>query len=184
MLSPVEKILLARAHRVVEWLDEAVIAFLKTHDANMPTLEDLAPLGWETVARILWMKHDFARAKLFFRRDTVKCANRDCPSNCCLLNFNYQCGHAVFTVANASPPAFGAETVIFVMNVWCSICRLNPFGTTTSFTFYPCQRSCEGMVRVTRNVLIEEMFYEGPYQQNLLQLRTTNNLDISRPGQG
>jgi len=88
-LSPIEKILLARAHRVGAWLDEGVTN-LANRDFNLsPTLEDLATLGWETVARIVWI-NNYLRLPLRFRRDAIKCGH--CPSSSSLINANI-CGH-------------------------------------------------------------------------------------------
>ena len=56
-LSPIEKILLARAHRVGAWLEEGVNSLVTCNP--MPALEDLATLGCETVARILWIRDNF-----------------------------------------------------------------------------------------------------------------------------
>ncbi|KAJ3511036.1 hypothetical protein NLJ89_g4334 [Agrocybe chaxingu] len=51
-LLPMEKILLARAHKVAAWLDEGVTSLV--NGVPTPELEDLTALGWETAARILW----------------------------------------------------------------------------------------------------------------------------------
>ena len=74
--SPIEKILVARAHRVGGWLNDAVTS-LATCDP-MPTLEDLAStLGWETVARIFWIRDKLppkseTALRLRFTRDTLE----------------------------------------------------------------------------------------------------------------
>jgi len=72
-LSPVEKILLARAHKVAAWLEEGVTN-LASGDPSL-TLEDLAALGWETAARILWINlKDTSNANAFrFGSDAIKC---------------------------------------------------------------------------------------------------------------
>ncbi|KIM37710.1 hypothetical protein M413DRAFT_254032 [Hebeloma cylindrosporum] len=54
VLSPTEKIHLARAHKVAAWLDEGVTSLVSTD--QKPTLADLATLGWETAAQILWIR--------------------------------------------------------------------------------------------------------------------------------
>lgn len=54
-LSPIEKILLGRAYKVATWLHEGVTS-LVTGDPGSTTLEKLATLGWETAARILWIR--------------------------------------------------------------------------------------------------------------------------------
>jgi len=84
-----EKIQLARAHQVAAWFDEGITDLVSS---DQPTLDDLAILGWETAARILWMR---ARSQflmpantLYFRRGDIKC--RLC-SSASLVNFDYTC---------------------------------------------------------------------------------------------
>ena len=182
MLSPVEKILLARAHRVGAWLDEAVTNLTACKPADMPTLEDLATIGWETVARILWIRHKEATT-LFFRRDTIECVY--CLS---VIKSGYECGHLVFTVPATTPTVIGSKRKIFVSEIQCPICRLNPVGIF-GIKCDSCQHYSGLSVVVTASnpLMIEEMFGEEikDYEQSLLQLRTTidNNFDISRgPG--
>jgi len=72
-LSPVEKILLARAHKVAGWLEEGVTN-LASGDPSL-TLEDVAALGWETAARILWINlKDTSNANVFrLESGAIKC---------------------------------------------------------------------------------------------------------------
>ena len=60
---------------------------------DLPTLDDLAIFGWETAARILWMR---ARSQflipaktLYFRRGDIRC--RNCSSPASLINLGYTC---------------------------------------------------------------------------------------------
>ena len=60
---------------------------------DQPTLDDLAILGWETAARIFWMR---ARSQflmpantLYFRRGDIKC--RLCSSSASLINSDCTC---------------------------------------------------------------------------------------------
>ena len=85
-----EKVHLARAHQVAAWFDEGITGLVSS---DQPTLDDLAVLGWETAARILWMR---ARSQLlmpantlYFRRGDIKC--RHCSSTASLINSDSTC---------------------------------------------------------------------------------------------
>ena len=73
VLSPVEKILLVRAHKVAAWLNEGVTGLVGSDPRS--SLDDLATLGWETAARILWIRDNchslMAANTVTFRRDTI-----------------------------------------------------------------------------------------------------------------
>jgi len=87
ILSPIEKILLARAHRVSVWLDEAIT--ILAGGLPKPKLEDLVTLGWETAARILWIRDNANTSNnLCFKRDTIKCGH--CLSSSSLINHKFQ----------------------------------------------------------------------------------------------
>jgi hypothetical protein len=89
VLSPIEKIHLARVHKVAAWLDEGVTSLVS--GISKPTLHDLAPLGWETAAQILWIRDNIPGNSntLHFRRDGIKCGY--CSSSTSLINFDYNC---------------------------------------------------------------------------------------------
>ena len=76
-VSPVDKILLARAHRVLGWLEDAITSL--TSDDSQATLEDLATIGWETAARILWIIKSSPSLStsntLCFRTSAIKCGS-------------------------------------------------------------------------------------------------------------
>jgi len=95
-LSPVEKILLARAHKVAAWLDEGINSL--TSGDFKPQLESLTTLGWETAARILWIRDNYnsnhfltASNTLRFRADAVKCGQ--CSSSASLINGSQSCNN-------------------------------------------------------------------------------------------
>jgi len=177
-LPPIEKILLARAHRVGAWLDEAVISLAMCNP--MPKLEDLAALGWETVARILWIRDNSppirapnAQNKFCFRRDTIKCPN--CPSSTSsLINSSYGCGHiasgdAKLTFPDSISPISGTiDILISLSKIECLICRRNPgpFGSIyVTCNFCSTSYNCNSNVRVTLDTstympIIKEMFGE------------------------
>ncbi|KIM37714.1 hypothetical protein M413DRAFT_47828, partial [Hebeloma cylindrosporum] len=54
VVSPMEKIHLARAYKVSAWIKEGVTTLVSS--AHRPTFDSLASLGWETAARILWIR--------------------------------------------------------------------------------------------------------------------------------
>jgi len=162
-LSPIEKILLARAHRVGAWLEEAVTNLTACKLADMPTLEDFNQVanGWETVARILWIRnHAATGTTIHFRRDTIKCGY---CSNSITPSPDYRCGHAVFT-APGNTATCGPNANIYLRMIQCPICRLKPFNTRdilcNSCRHY--SSSPDPLVLVTVSnplkIMIEEMF--------------------------
>jgi len=193
-LSPIEKILLARAYKVSAWLDEAVTSLVTCNP--MPALEDLATIGWETVARIYWIRDD-VRNTLRFRRDAIKCSY--CPSSPSklVLGTTYtchsRCGKAVSEYAEmtcGSGSASSSPIKVTFREIQCKTCKGKPFDTSGSFRVvcYSCKYSLskDSLVIVTPNnslkPMIEEMFGEEikDYEPSLLRLQTSNNSDISR----
>ena len=171
-LSPIEKIFLARAHTVGAWLNEGVTG-LATCDP-MPTLEDLAVLGWETAARFFWMRCNFhpnssSQYTLRFRRDAIKCPN--CSSSSSLIDDSYpnSCGHIASEDAelafsgSASPISGTFDFLVPLRQMKCPICNANPFLTNAFCRLSSCRTVVyyNSNVRVsTLNKLIEEMFGE------------------------
>ena len=163
MLSPIKKILLARAHRVSVWL-EGVTSLITCKP--MPTLEDLATLGWETAAQFLWMKSNNFPNSQCFRRDAIKCLN--CSSSSGLIKNGYSCGHIasddaeLILTGSASPISGTFDHLVILRLIQCAICNGNPFSycniscnlcaTNTNYSHY---------VRIsTLSKLIEDMFGE------------------------
>ena len=88
ILSPLEKIHLARAHKVATWMDEGVLSLVNSNPR--PMLDELATLGWETAAQILWIRdHLLPMNTLRFRIDGIKC--RNCLSSTSLINSAQNC---------------------------------------------------------------------------------------------
>ena len=164
-------ILLARAHRVAAWLEEGVTSLATC--SPMPTLEDLATLGWETAARFLWMRSNNlpnSQNTLHFRRDAIKCAN--CSSSSSLINASFGCGHitsadaelTAFVSDSASPISGTFDFLVILKNIKCAICSGNPFNYI-SMSCNPCATTTHYShnVRVqvsTLNKLIKEIFGE------------------------
>jgi hypothetical protein len=111
VLSSIEKIRLARAHKVAAWLDEGITGLVNGNPK--PTLDDLATFGWETAARILWIKDNcnVRSNSLHFRRDEIKCGS--CSSSASLINqvcnCNY-CGKDVPADAELTVPDPGTDS--------------------------------------------------------------------------
>ena len=170
MLSPIEKILLARAHRVGVWLEEAVKSLAVCNP--MPTLKDLATLGWETVARILWIRDNFPLNTLpgNFKRDAIKCMH--CSSSTSLISHSYGCGHMASGDAELAFHGSGSlvpgtiDFLVSVEHIHCLICGSNPFyliAVNCNSCSYACSWNTSPMVRVTLDkikVMIDEMFGE------------------------
>ena len=170
MLSPIEKILLARAHGVGTWLDEAINSLATCNP--MPALEDLATLGWETVARILWIRDKFPLNKLpcHFKRHAIKCMH--CSSSSSLINYSYGCGHvasgdAELTFSSSASPIPGTiDLLVTLKDIQCLVCRGTPFYSivvTCNSCSYTYHYSSSPTVRITlyeMKTMIEEMFGE------------------------
>ncbi|KAG5634006.1 hypothetical protein H0H81_003941 [Sphagnurus paluster] len=80
VLSPIEKIVLARAHKVAVWLHEGVTSLVESNDET-PTLKELAPLGWETAAQILWIRNYLPKTDpetLSFKANAVNFCGQNC----------------------------------------------------------------------------------------------------------
>jgi hypothetical protein len=173
-LSPVEKVLLARAHRVAAWLVEGVTSLVLL---NSHPLEDLATLGWETAARILWIRDNSSPSlhvpnTLCFRRDAIKCLH--CSSSASLINCNqdcYSCRQAVtadaqLTVPGPGLPSGAGDRIVTLWDIQChGKCGSHSFRSTSA-KCNSCSRiaSCNAQVRITPNKgwkeMIQEMFGE------------------------
>jgi hypothetical protein len=163
MLSPIEKILLARVHGVAAWVDEAVTSLATLNP--MPKLEDLAILGWETVARILWIRDNFSlNSTLRFRPDAIQCMHCSTPN---LMKYTYGCGHISSEDAELTFSAAPiSEHLVPLREIQCSICRENPFNSTTvtctscAFTFHASHNPTVRVTLYKMKMMIEEMFGE------------------------
>ena len=133
MLSPIEKTLLARVHGVSAWLDEAVSSLATC--TPIPALGDLATLGWETVARILWIRND-AQYTHCFKGDAMKCMH--CSSSLSLTIgsrsiYSGGCGHIVSGdteltfLGSASPIPGTPDFSVSPNQIQCQICKRTPF---------------------------------------------------------
>ena len=167
-LSPIEKILLAREHGVAAWLDEGVTKLSTL--TTMPTLDDLATLGWETVARILWIRNNFPLNTVRFKRDAIQCVR--CPSSSSLIHHSYGCEHTATgdaeLTATASFPVSGTFDLLVALKlIQCLICKGTPFysnrvtcnSCSTTYSY----NGINPTVRVRLHkmkTMIEEMFGE------------------------
>jgi len=168
-LLPIEKLLLARAHRVGRWLNEAVISLVRD---PMPTLEDLATLGWETVSRILWIRANLpgnAQNMHRIRRNAIKCPN--CSSSSILINANCGCRHthsgdSELTFSGSTSVISGTnELSIPLGEMQCLICMMNINNIRCNFCSDYSNKNTTVRVTVVAQIqseskMIEEMFGE------------------------
>jgi len=172
-LLPIEKILLARAHRVGAWLNEAVTSLATCNP--IPDLKDLSTIGWETVARILWIREHFPLNTLpgDFKRDAIKCMH--CSSSSSLINLasGYGCLHAgsgdaaeLTFPGSASPIPGTVDFQIPLRQIRCMICRVTPFSliiiacSSCSYTYHPSNNPTVRVTLYKLKTMIEEMFGE------------------------
>jgi hypothetical protein len=126
VLSPIEKIHLARAHKVAAWIQEGITGLVNSDPK--PTFNDFAQLEWETAARILWIKNNFLMAAntLHFRRDEIKCGS--CSSSASLINQDYSCdycgkevpAYAELTVPDPGTASGPADHLVLLRAILCS----------------------------------------------------------------
>lgn len=174
-LSPVEKVLLARTHRVTAWLVEGVTSLVLLNSDPRPTLEDLATLGWETAARILWIRDNSSPSlhvpnTLCFIRDAIKCSF--CSSSASLINCKqdcYSCRQAVpadaqLTVSGSGLASGAGDRIVALKEIQCHRkCGGYPFFASSVYC-NSCLSGSSGRVRITPNKgskeMIQEMFGE------------------------
>ena len=147
-LSPIERIHLGRTHKIAAWVEGGVSGLV--HGEKKPTLEDLATLGWETAARILWIRDNPPSKTLSFRRDDIKCGY--CSSTSSLINFGHNCSSCKQIVAaDAELTATGPGTtsgptdriIKFTAIKGHLNCRKAIF-TSASFSCPSCSKSYSG----------------------------------------
>jgi len=165
VLSPIEKILLARAHRVPAWLEEAVTSLATS--ISKPTLDELAILGWETAARIVWIWYNSPKVlnTLCFRRDAIKCAY--CLSSSSLINTTGICGHISTDSTELTFPGPGlpssnaTERHVPLAPIQCKVCGGNPFSSFSFICGFCSNTSTRySNVRITQNLALQEMIEE------------------------
>jgi Zn finger protein HypA/HybF involved in hydrogenase expression len=174
-LSPVEKIVLARAHKVAPWMEEGV-SRLASGDPRS-TFEDFATLGWETAARILWIRDNASRSSptasnalhFKFKKDSIKCGN--CSSPASVINFNHNCSTCRIAVIGNTELSFHgsaslsgtADRLVQFKAIECGKCGGKLFSSYATY-YCSCSSGSFGAndnVRVTPNKeMIEEIFGE------------------------
>jgi hypothetical protein len=160
-LSSIEKLLLARAYRVAAWLEEAVTS-LATCDLK-PTLEDLATLGWETAARILWIWYNDSNT-LCFKNDAIKCAHFSTSLSLRGL-YTGHCEHILFTATDLSSLRSGlptspgtTECLVLLKRIQCKTCGWTPFTSHAVFCQF-CSK-INSYVRITLDNTLKQMIEE------------------------
>ncbi|CAA7271197.1 unnamed protein product [Cyclocybe aegerita] len=170
LLSPIEKVVLARTHKVGAWLEEGLCSLASSD--HRPTLADLATLGWETAAQILWIR-DISHSPLNvpntlrIRRDAIQCGFCTSPSSLINSAYNcYDCGQPVpaeakLTYSGPSSATTTAERLIAVKGIQCDKCGKGPFKSLNVHCNFCSRTSTHGSnVRITPNNkdTIEEIF--------------------------
>jgi len=172
VLSPIDKIKLARAHKFGPWLEEGVTSLVDGD--QMLTHEELAMLGWETAALILWIKDRLSRSPmnsnaLSFRKGSIKCGF--CASSASLLSGShncYSCASVLRTDEELRCPNIvlslrTADTVVPTQAIMCSKCGKRAFNSTSFFcsacssTSYPDARIS---LKKSSKEMIKEVFGE------------------------
>ena len=142
------------------------------------TLNELATLGWETAAQILWIRDNSPRSgslipanTLRFTRDSIKCGY--CSSSSSLINYSncHSCGQTIPADAELTAPGPGTisgtgDNLIRFNTIQCSHCRRAIFNSS----IYCPNPSCSQYLSTGHNVrvtpkkqldkLIEETFGE------------------------
>jgi len=173
VLSPIDKINLARAHKFGHWLEEGVTSLV--YGDQRLTREELATLGWETAALILWIKDRLGLSTrnsntLSFRRESIKCGF--CTSSASLLSGShncYQCGSVLLgdeelKCGSITPSLGTADTIVPIKAVMCSRCGRRAFYGT-GFVCSSCQSTTYSnshghSVRITTKKSSKEMIEE------------------------
>ncbi|KDR71484.1 hypothetical protein GALMADRAFT_253785 [Galerina marginata CBS 339.88] len=139
VLSPFEKIQLARVHKVARWFEEGVTSIV--NDDRKLTLEEVVTLGWKTAALILWTRDQWSvsaynSGALHFKKDAIKCGS--CSSSASLIDVRhtkdnncYQCKRPD-TELNC-PGTFSpgdAHTLVRLGTILCGKCNGDPFNMT------------------------------------------------------
>ena len=172
VLSPIDKIKLARAHKFGDWLEEGVTSLVDGEQKL--TREELATLGWETAALILWIKDQLSHSArdsntLFFSKDSIKCGF--CVTSVSLLSGShncYSCASALLELKCAYTTLSSGTAIIPMQSIICRICGQRAFYST-NFSCSSCgtttySNSYGHNVRITAikwsKEMIEEVFGE------------------------
>jgi len=170
VLSPIDKIKLARAHKFGHWLEEGITSLVDGD--QMLTHEELAMLGWETAALILWIKDRLSVTSrnsntLSFRKDSIKCGF--CDSSASLLSGCHSCydcasvllGDDELKCANIPPSSGTADTVVPIQTIMCNKCGELAF-CWSNFTCSSCLSTTSGHdnVRISPKKWSKEMIKE------------------------
>ena len=144
-------------------------------------LEDLATLGWETAARILWIRDYLSFCDppntsntLSFKRDAIKCGS--CSSSSNLINFDVNCHYCGCSVSAddelifpgpGSPLSTPSERLVAFREISCNTqnCGRAVFFSTSlacSSCSFACGPFAPVNVRISPNLkkIIQEIFGE------------------------
>ncbi|KAH6883729.1 hypothetical protein BKA70DRAFT_1206288 [Coprinopsis sp. MPI-PUGE-AT-0042] len=143
-IPPVEKILLARAHKVAKWLEEGMTSLV---EGTPKEIEELSALNcWETNARILSMTltHTINSTKLSppqFLLEQLKCTSCKkamfTSSNCCGCSRSLSTGHSL-KLTSTTLSSEGIHNG-YITQIRCQFCNNHPWSNGSRFY---CQGGC------------------------------------------
>jgi len=161
---------LGRAHKIAAWMDEGVTGLV--NDNYKPTLADLAVLGWETAARILWIKDNILSNTLSFRRDDIQCGYSSSSSS--LINSDYNCSSCRQAVPSdaeltAPGPSTTSGSTDRLFKLKAIKCHLNCQGYVFCSVFFSCPSCSKSYndprqklkVGITRRKRLKEMIKQA-----------------------
>ena len=152
-LTSIEKIQLAKEYRVAKWMEEGLISLV--YGDYKLTRADLATLGWETSALILWIRDNsipsLNNPRFHFNQDMIQCWN--CSSNLTseLYSECYSCdgvvrGRTVSSIQLENASESGkVDPLVKLEDICCSVC---------DGRFYPKNFRCRSCTFLMINVRI------------------------------
>ncbi|TFK23376.1 hypothetical protein FA15DRAFT_467400 [Coprinopsis marcescibilis] len=174
-IPDIEKIRLARTHRVGRWLEEGVNGLIAS---STVTLSQLEPLGWKTAAIICHIRESSsnkartgaafsATGPHRFRLDSIRCGY--CKTTASLVEQHPQCNNcrlafhkaSILTCQNIVGGSVDTDdTWIHASHIQCLDCLVSPFGGSS----FSCTSGCGSFhmnsaqkIRVTVEPVIPEL---------------------------
>ncbi|KAJ2926551.1 hypothetical protein H1R20_g10540, partial [Candolleomyces eurysporus] len=160
-LSLIEKIKLAREHKVEKWFVEGILNLVDRK--SQISLTDLADLGWETAARILWIRDPDShpgsdKLAVPFKLNSIKCPH--CVKSAIL---SWRCSscqtmltgeHEFFVlgkqIMNGGRKVGPREARVQLSLVKCNLCKHSAIAQR----FISCQ-TCNGSIQTSSQPVFE-----------------------------
>lgn len=168
ILTPIEKIQLARTYQVAIWLEEGVASLVSPD--NTSTHDELAALGYKTAFEVLWIQNQALRESsdtFRFRKDSIKCAS--CSSSSSLLGDIHNCCQCTASLVADEELSFpgslstsALDYLVRLGSIKCSKCSGNAFSGIGALCCTPCGSNTYygSNVRVTPKKMASEMVKE------------------------